>query len=140
MSDSGEDKDLAYFRRFSQNKLVIAHLKINCLRDKFELLRVCYIACHACHAYLRVKNVPTFHFYVPTCQRRAIFQIGVPTCQKACQFFNYFSKEKMFQLWLTFANFKNTWAILENLSREAKNLKQNILTFACFSHAHHKSF
>ena len=93
--------------------------------------------CHFsnCHA-----NVLTFHFYVLMCQRHAIFQIGMPTCQKACQFFNYFSEEKMFQLWLTFANFKNTWAILENFSRKAKNLKQNILTFACFSNAHHKSF
>ena len=116
-----------------------------------------------CHACLCAKSMPTFYFYVPTCQRRAIFQIGVPTCQKhdisflraqrakdipffkltcqkACQFFNYSSKEKMFQLWSTFANFKNTRAILENLSCKAKNLKQNILTFACFSHAHHKSF
>ena len=114
----------------------------------------------------------TMRAYVPkacqhfifTCQRHAIFQIGVPMCQKhanisflrakdvpffklacqtyqkACQFFNYFSKEKVFQLWLAFANFKNTWKIIENLSREAKNLKQNIFTFACFSHAHHKSF
>ena len=88
----------------------------------------------------RAKSLLTFHFYVPTCQRIAIFQIGVPTCLKACQFFNYFSKEKMFQSWLTFANFINTWAILENLSRETKNLKHNILKFACFSHAHHKSF
>ena len=46
----------------------------------------------------------------------------------------------MFQLWLTFANFKNAWAMLEHLSRETKNLNQNILTFACFFHAHHKSF
>ena len=76
----------------------------------------------------RAKSTPTFYFYVPTCQRRATFHIGMPTCQKACQFFKYFSKEKMFQVWLTFASFKNTCAILENLSREAKNLKQNILT------------
>ena len=85
-------------------------------------------------------NISFLSANVVTCQRRAIFQIGVPTCQKACQFFNYFSIEKMFQLWLTFANFKNTWVILENLSREAKNLKQNILTFSCFYYAHHKSF
>ena len=95
-------------------------------------------------------NISFLRANVPTCQRRAISQIGVPTCQKranisflcgnvpktchfpnwranmpkACQFFNYFSKEKMFQLWLFFANVKNTWAILENLSREVKNLKQ----------------
>ena len=94
-------------------------------------------------ACLRAKNVPKFHFYVPTCQRAkevAIFQIDVPTCQKACQFFNYFSKEKNFQLQLTFANFKNIWATLENLSRETKNLNFDICLFlltcykSCFSY------
>ena len=100
------------------------------------------------HACQHAKSVPTFHFYVPTCQRRAIFQICVPTCQKACQFFNYFSKEKIFQLWLTFANFKNIWVILENSSRETKNLNFDICLFlltcykSCISsliyHAHHK--
>ena len=81
------------------------------------------------HACLHDKSVPTFHIYVPTCQRRAIFQICVPTCQKAWQFFNYFSKEKIFQLWLTFANFKNISVILENLSRETKNLNFDICLF-----------
>ena len=51
-------------------------------------------------------------------------------CQKAYQFFNYFSKEFfkfwVFQLCSTFANFKNIWAILENLSSETKNLNFNI--------------
>ena len=90
----------------------------------------------------RARSVPTFYFQEPTCQsaKDVPFSNGVPRCQKVCQFFNYFSKEKMFQLSLTFANFKNTWAILENLSREAKNLKQSFLTFACFSYAHQKSF
>ena len=48
------------------------------------------------------------------------------TGQKAQQFFNYFSKEFfdfwIFQLCSIFANFKNLWAILENLSCEKKNL------------------
>ena len=38
MKDSGEVKDLAYFRKCNQNKLVIAHMNINSLRNKFELL------------------------------------------------------------------------------------------------------
>ena len=36
--DSGEVKDLAHFRKCNQNKLVIAHININSLRNKFELL------------------------------------------------------------------------------------------------------
>ena len=65
---------------------------------------------------MNAKSVPTcqkrvkisfLRANVPTPERGAIFQIGVPTCQKACQFFNYFSKEKIFKLYLTFANFKN---------------------------------
>ena len=38
MGDSGEGKGLAYFRKCSQSKLVIAHININSLRNKFELL------------------------------------------------------------------------------------------------------
>ena len=38
MRDSGEGKNLAPFRKFNQNKLVIAHININSLRNKFELL------------------------------------------------------------------------------------------------------
>ena len=46
-------------------------------------------------------------------------------CQKAYQFFNYFSNKffnfLIFQLYSAFANFKNIWAILENLwSKEFK--------------------
>ena len=48
-------------------------------------------------------------------KEREFFKI----CQKAYQFFNYFW---IFQLCLTFANFKNIWAVLENLCRETKNL------------------
>ena len=38
MRDSNEGKDLAHFRRCNQNKFVIAHVNINSLRNKFELL------------------------------------------------------------------------------------------------------
>ena len=38
MRDSGEAKELAQFKMYNENKLVIAHLNINCLRNKFELL------------------------------------------------------------------------------------------------------
>ena len=40
------------------------------------------MACHACHACVGAKSVPSFHFSLRTCQRRFIFQISVPTCQK----------------------------------------------------------
>ena len=84
-------------------------------------------------------NVVNFSFLrVNACQysnRHAkgvqVFEPVVPTCQKVCQFFNYFSKEKIFsfgifQLCLTFAISKNIWAILENLYREIKNLNVHI--------------
>ena len=38
MRDSGEVKDLVYFRKYIQNKSVIAHLNINSSGNKFELL------------------------------------------------------------------------------------------------------
>ena len=78
---------------------------------------------------------------VPSCQKCAkysIWRVSLPkgcqffkfACQKTFQFFNYFSKEffsfSIFQLCSTFANFKNIWAILENLSRETKNLNFGI--------------
>ena len=37
MRDSSEGKNLAYFRKCNQNKLVIIHININSLRNKFEL-------------------------------------------------------------------------------------------------------
>ena len=40
MRDSGEGKDLPHFRKCNQNKLVIAHININSLKNKFELLTV----------------------------------------------------------------------------------------------------
>ena len=72
-----------------------------------------------------------------TCQR-ANKRANVPKAcqsfnfvfQKTYQFFNYFLKE-FFNFWIfqscsPFANFKNIWAILENLSRETKNLNFDI--------------
>ena len=38
MRDSGEVKDSAHFRKYDRNKLVIAHLNINSLTNKVELL------------------------------------------------------------------------------------------------------
>ena len=40
MRDSGECKDLAHLRKFNQNKLVVAHIKINSLRKKFDFLLI----------------------------------------------------------------------------------------------------
>ena len=37
MTDSVEVKDLAHFRKYNQNKLVIALSNINSLRNKFKL-------------------------------------------------------------------------------------------------------
>ena len=76
-------------------------------------------------------NVSTCQYM---CQRVSVpksclllaFQFFNCSCQKAYQFFNYFSKESfnfwIFQICLTFANFKNIWAVLETSSRETKNL------------------
>ena len=71
-----------------------------------------------------------------TCQRAKdvpFFKLACQRAKRRANFSTIFQKKKMFQLWLTFANFNNIWAILNNLSRETKNLKQKILTFACFS-------
>ena len=38
MGDSGGGKDLIQFGKYNQNKLVIAHVSINSLRKKYELL------------------------------------------------------------------------------------------------------
>ena len=38
MRGSGEVKDLVHFSKYSQNKLVVAHLNIKFLGTKFELL------------------------------------------------------------------------------------------------------
>ena len=77
-------------------------------------------------------------FLILRCQRAnkrakgvAVFRSGVPMSQKARQFLTIFQKKtlflcRIFQLCLTFANFKNIWEILENLSRETKNLNFDI--------------
>ena len=93
--------------------------------------------CHACQSGLRAhvqraKAASIFQLGLPACQRRANYSIwrakkpkGVPVFQlffKRKYFFNF----KIFQSWLTFANFKNIWAILENLSHETKNLNFDI--------------
>ena len=73
-----------------------------------------------------------------SCANYSIWRVNVPNgyqfykfaCEKAYQLYNYFSKELfnfwIFQLCSTFANFKNIWAILANLSRETKNLNFGI--------------
>ena len=71
-------------------------------------------------SFLRA-NVPK---NVPTCQRCTSYSTWCANVLRANQSFNYFSKE-FFNLWIfqlcsTIANFKNIWAILENLSRETK--------------------
>ena len=62
----------------------------------------------------RAKGVPIIQLGVRTWQRRAIVPNGVPI-------FQLFFK-RIFQ----FLNFSNIWAILENLSRETKNLNFDI--------------
>ena len=52
-----------------------------------------------------------------------IFTCQLANVQKSVPIFQLYFKRKyfsIFQLWLTFANFKNIWAILENLSREQR--------------------
>ena len=38
MTNTGEGKDLSYFRKCNQSKLAVAHIYINSLRSKLELL------------------------------------------------------------------------------------------------------
>ena len=96
-------------------------------------------------------NVPTSHFYGPSCQRAKcvpIFQLDKPTCQRRTNFSTWHANVSkgapIFQLffkiifqYLNFsvvqllqffscATFNNIWAILENLSREAKTLNLEI--------------
>ena len=65
-----------------------------------------------------------------TCQRvkgLPFIQFGVPTCQRGANFLTIVQKNFwIFQLCSTFASFKNIWAILETLSRKAKNLDFDI--------------
>ena len=90
------------------------------------------------------KGMPIFQLDMPTCQKAcrvfnlacdhakshanfsnchgkvSIFQYHLPT---GVPFFQLFSKKNIFgifQLYLTFANFKNIWTILEHLSFKIK--------------------
>ena len=92
-----------------------------------------------------LTHVPTCpHTNMPTCQKRANFSF-LRTNMLTCQFFNLacqwakkrakfsstFRKKIFFNFWifqlcLTLVNFNNIWAILENLSREIKNLNFDI--------------
>ena len=79
-------------------------------------------ACQRLIVMCQRADVPILQLGVPTCQRRANFS----TLPKSVPTFPLLFK-KIFNLWifqlcLTFANFKNIWAIPENLSREIKNL------------------
>ena len=71
--------------------------------DKSRAMRAAWSTClrsnvpKACQYFIFARQHANVPINVPTCQRRANFQIGVPTGQKACQFFNYFSKENIFQ-------------------------------------------
>ena len=100
----------------------------------FTCPRVNVSMCHKC------GNFSFLCANMPTSQRRA----NVSTCRAKCQFFNFvckkpyqffkcFSKEFsnfwIFQPCLTFAYFINIWVILENLSREARNLFSDICRF-----------
>ena len=78
----------------------------------------------ACQLFIFTSQGAKVPINVPTCQGCANCSTWRANMPKACQFFNfayyktykcsnYFSKEFfnswIFQLWLTFANFKNTW-------------------------------
>ena len=100
----------------------------------------CMPAWSTCPTCQHPKHMPTSHIVpinVSMCQRCAKYSTWYVSvakacqsfnfiCQKAYQFFNYFSKE-FFNFWIfqscsPFANVKNIWAILENLSHQTKNL------------------
>ena len=120
--------------------------------------------CHACQLGL-FAHVPTFQKRAKFSFSRAnvlinvpIFTLGVPTCQGGVKFscvnFSTSSAKRrtnfstifqrnfwIFQLYLTFAtNFKNIWAILENLSRETKNLHFDICQISSRKNFQPKTF
>ena len=74
--------------------------------------------------YQRARCVSVIQFGMLACQETC--QIFKFACQKPEKFFNYFSNEffnfRTSQVCLTFSNFRNVWTILENFSRETKNL------------------
>ena len=50
-----------------------------------HVMRASVVYVSTCHC---AKNVPTSHFYVPTCQRLANFSTWCTNLSNACQFFN----------------------------------------------------
>ena len=133
--------------------------KVNKLQE--SALRLVYnnefVKSHAMRTMrISVVYVPTWqrgnmpkacHIFIFTCQRtnaQKVWQFFNLACQHAKDvlifqkkiFFNF----SVFKLWLTFANFKNIWAILEYLSRETKNLNFETCLFlftcykSCFSY------
>ena len=125
-------------------------MKVNCSVHSHiyyftKHMGVCWITCHMCQACqhgLRAHVTNACQLFIITC--RANKRVSVPkmcqlfnlACQRAkgvqifCQFFNCFSKEffnfSIFQSCLPFENFKNIWAILENLSCGTKSLNFDI--------------
>ena len=114
---------------FQESFLVIFFALFWFLEHFWESLLNCFPAWSTCSLVPKASQLLIF-----TCQRAnkcdKACQFFNFACQKGCQFFNYFSEEFfnlwIFQLCFTFANFKNTWAILENLSRETNNLNFDI--------------
>ena len=91
---------------------------------------------------LCVPSVPMCQHFIFTCQRAKdvpFFKLAYQRTKRRANFSTVF-KRKNFLLWLTFTNFKNVQAILENLSRETKNLNFDICLFlltcykSCFSY------
>ena len=80
---------------------------------------------------LCVPSVPMCQHFIFTCQRAKdvpFFKLAYQRTKRRANFSTVF-KRKNFLLWLTFTNFKNVQAILENLSRETKNLNFDICLF-----------
>ena len=85
----------------------------------------------------KYANISFLHAKVPKTCHFPNWRDSVP---KDVPIFNYFSKEKIFQLWLTFANFKNICAFRENLSRETKNVNFNICLFLLTCYKYYFSY
>ena len=99
--------------------------KCQCANKRAKVLKLCQFFNLTCQ---RAKYVPIFETGVPMCQKTCQFLELVYQCAKRWASFSTVFQKKIFfniwifQLWLSFANFNNFWAILENLSRERKNL------------------
>ena len=92
---------------------------------KSRAMRACVPTWSTCQ---RAKSVPSFHFYMPTCQKACqrtirctnvltwhanvpngvpIFQLGVPTCQRAYQFSKHSSCEMLREIFIFYYYIKN---------------------------------